>query len=214
MKTANTPEARKRTRLFAKLALAGLALVAVMIVIAILSPAGRAGRHLEFGAIYQTMAADLNAARDSRAGQLLRRFLPSSIVASRYFPERFRMEPRFMDVDGHPMEWSLDGPQSGWLYFHDLEGSSAINAWRFAPSPATSLQEMTVRNIPHRFHGANDPNMATIFGGGSSSNAISISVGQTLFAQRIENTNVVYVLRAKAQAGDCVTFEYCVFKPR
>jgi hypothetical protein len=184
MKTANTPEARKRTRLFATLALAGLALAAIIVVIAVLSPAGRMGRHREFGAIYETMAkevgVDLDTERDSRAGQLLRRLLPSSVVASRFFPQRFRMKPCFMDVDGHPMEWSLGDSQSGRLYFHDPEGSKANATWRFAPSPATNLQAVTVRDIPHRFYDSNNPIVA-IFGGDSDRNAISISVGQTVF---------------------------------
>jgi len=169
------------------------------------------GTHPEFGKIYETTAFDLNAGRSNPVGQFLRRHLPPRILRSRHFPAYFKDQPKFLELKEVPLEWSIGGTNTGWLYFWGgLRRPKTISRWEFAPSTFTNLYTVTATSLPAQFYSATDSNVPRAFGGNSNTNAIYVAQGQIVFARRTDATNKVYVLKLENQQGNSLLVHYCV----
>lgn len=174
------------------------------------------GRHAEFGNLYETAAYDLNEARANRLAVFLRTHLPQRILQARYFPERFKDQPRYLDLNGTPMEWSIGGDRAGWLYFWGITSDHGLltGKWEFAPCAETRLEALTLAAIPSQFHGTTDPRLPELFGSGATTNAIKVQAGQILFARRTDESNRVYVLKLKEQTGNRLVVRYGVVEQK
>ena len=84
---------------------------------------------------FQVVAYDINEARNNRLGTFLREHLPSHVVQSPHFP--FKEKPRYLDLKGTQLEWSIGTVNSGWLYFWEAGSGKSGSIWEFAPSSAT-----------------------------------------------------------------------------
>jgi hypothetical protein len=171
------------------------------------------GTHPIFGRIHQTMASDQNDARPDRLGRILRTCLPARVVSSRSFPYQFRDQPRYLRLNGFPMEWSIGGIATGWLYFHEPNKGPAAFSWEFAPSSATNLLDLTAASLPTRFYTRNDTNLQKVFGFTSNTNALKVEESQVLFARHIDNPNCIYGLHLVKQDGNRLTLHYCAYRP-
>lgn len=203
----NPQQIRKR-RLFIML----LAFIVGLVATALLSLKAILPRHPRFGPIYEASAFDLNEARSNRIGIFLRKHLPRRVVQSPYFPSRYKDQPRYLDLKGTRLEWSIGGTNSGWLYFWDVDTRSGSHSkWEFAPCSKTNL--LSVTNLPDEFYGSLNPRIVEVFDDSSTTNAIKVSVGQILFARRTDETNRVYLLRLSEQDGNKLVAHYCVASP-
>src|SRR5207244_1523710 len=112
-----------------------------------------------------------------RVGVFLRTHLPRRVVESPYFPARFKYQPRYLDLKGTKLEWSIAGTNTGWLYFFGRPDQVlGTNRWEFAPCAEVDL--MNLSKIPHVYYGSSDPGKVEAFGDRSSANAIKVTVGQ------------------------------------
>lgn len=167
--------------------------------------------HTIFGAIRETTAYDLNEARDDRLAVFLRKHLPTRVVQSPHFPDRFKNEPRYLQLGEHKMEWSI-GPNAGWIYFCGItsNGGSVYGKWAFAPSLETNLA--SVAQLPAKFYTYTNSEVESIFGDGSTTNAIPVKRGQILFAKHADDPGCVYVLKLQEQNGNKLVVLYCIAK--
>jgi hypothetical protein len=164
--------------------------------------------HPLYGAVYEAAAFDLNEARSDRIGVFLRAHLPRRIVQSPHFPSRYKDQPRYLDLKGARLEWSIGGPGTGWLYFWDVESRSRVSRWEFAPCSQTNL--LGVSELPTDFCGSSEPRVGGFFGESSTTNAIQVAVGQILFARRTDERSTIYILKLKEQDGNRLIVDYCV----
>ena len=167
------------------------------------------GTHPHFGAIYEAAAYDLNEANSNRVGVFLRTHLPRRILESQYFPARVKYQPRYLELRGTKLEWSIAGTNTGWLYFYGRPDQAlGTNRWEFAPSVEADF--MKLGEIPKDYYGSSDSRRAKVFGDSSSGNAIKVSAGKILFARRTDETNRVYVLKLTEQDRNKLLVHYCI----
>lgn len=167
------------------------------------------GTYAHFGPIYEAVAYDLNEARSNQVGVFLRTHVPRRIVESPYFPTRLKYQPRYLDLKGTRLEWSIAGTNTGWLYFYGRPDQVlGTNRWQFAPCIEGDF--MNLGEIPTDYYGSSDPRRTKVFGDSSSGNAIKVSVGQILFARRTDETSRVYVLKLKEQDRNRLLLNYCM----
>lgn len=186
-----------------------LALVALFMLVGVFSFRWFLPSHPLYGAIYETSAFDLNEALSNPVGVFLRKHLPTRIVQSPSFPSRFKNQPKYMDLKGTPLEWSIGGTNTGWIYFWDPERLQ-VSAWEFAPSSETNL--LSVQELPTKFYGSLDPRREQVFGN-STTNAIKVTVGQVLFARQTDATNTIYILKLVEQDQNKLIVNCCVATP-
>ena len=167
------------------------------------------GHHPAFGPIRATLAADLNSALSDPVGKILRRLLPAAVVAAPAFPHRFKDQPRYLQIEGHRMEWSIGSATTGWLYFHAPATWPSRPEWEFAPSKETNLLQIGLRDLPQRFYGQNASNLALLFGLNSNTNALNVREGQVLFARQVGETNRISILQLARQDGNQLLVHYC-----
>lgn len=187
-----------------------MALVALLMVAGLFSILCFLPSHSLFGGIYETSAFDLNEARSDPIGVFLRKHLPRRMVQSPNFPSRYKDQPKYFDLKGTQLEWSIGGTNTGWLYFHDPGIRPRVLAWEFAPSSETNL--LSVRKLPTDFHGSSDPRREQVFGI-STTNAINVTVGQVLFARRTDSTNTIYILKLVEQDQNKLVVNCCFATP-
>ena len=168
--------------------------------------------HPVFGAIYETSAYDLNEARSNSVGVFLRRYLPRRIVQSPHFPSRYKDQPRYLDLEGSPLEWSIGGTDTGWLYFWDPDVRPRLWTWEFSRCADTNL--LDVSEFPTDFCGSTDPRRGEVFGETSTTNAIPVAAGQVLFARRTDEGGTIYILKLKEQDQNKLVVDYCIVSPR
>jgi len=186
------------------------AVCALLLLIGLITPRGARPSHPVFGTVYETSAFDLNEARSDPIGIFLRKHLPRRIVQSPGFPSRFKDQPRFMDLNGVQLEWSIGGTNTGWLYFWDADTRRSVPVWEFAPCSETNL--LRVSAVPSDFFGSSDVRRAEVFGDTSSTNGIKVAAGQILFARRTGGSTI-YILKLKQQAENRLLVDYCVVSP-
>lgn len=184
---------------------------ALLLLIGLITPRGARPSHPVFGTVYETSAFDLNEARSDPIGIFLRQHLPLRFVQSPGFPARFKDQPRYMDLKGVPLEWSIGGTNTGWLYFWDADTRRNVPVWEFAPCSETNL--LSVSTLPAVFFGASDARRAEVFGDTSSTNGIKVAAGQILFARQTDGSNI-YILKLKQQDENRLLVDYCVVSPR
>lgn len=188
-----------------------LALVALLALVGLFSFRGLWPSHPRFGAVYEAAAFDLNEARNNSVGVFLRKHLPRRVVQSPHFPDRYKEQPRYLDLSGTQLEWSIGGTNTGWLYFWDVSVKTSASQWEFAPCSETNL--LGVSELPGKFHGSSDPRRVEVFGDESTTNAIKVAVGQILFARRTDKKSTVYMLKLREQDRNKLVVDYCVTNP-
>jgi hypothetical protein len=164
--------------------------------------------HPTFGAVYETVAVDLTEARQKKIGLFLRKHLPLRVLQSPYFPERYKDQPRYLNLLGNELEWSIGDATTGWLYFWDVKKLPRVSRWEFAPCSETNLFNVT--SVPNEFYGPTNPGVTQAFIPGSSTNAIKVEMGQILFARLKEQQERIYILRLKEQNQNKLVVDYCV----
>ena len=135
-----------------------LALLALLVLVGLFSFRGLFPSHPRFGAIYEAAAFDLNEARHNPVGVFLRKHLPRRVVQSPYFPPRYKDQPRYLELKGTQLEWSIGGTNTGWLYFWDVGARPRTIRWEFAPCSEKTL--LSISELPADFYGASDPRRA------------------------------------------------------
>ncbi|HMO64744.1 MAG TPA: hypothetical protein PKC18_16885 [Lacipirellulaceae bacterium] len=188
-----------------------LALVALLVLAGLFIFRGLLPSHPRFGAIYEAAAFDLNEARHNSVGVFLRKHLPRRVVQSPHFPSRYKDQPRFLDLKGTQLEWSIGGTNTGWLYFWDVGVRPRALRWEFAPCSETTL--LGVRELPAEFYGASDSRRVEVFGDESTTNAIKVAVGQILFARQTDKRDTIYMLKLREQDGNKLVVDYCATSP-
>ncbi|HRY48856.1 MAG TPA: hypothetical protein P5186_12475 [Candidatus Paceibacterota bacterium] len=188
-----------------------LALVALLVLVGIISFRGLLPSHRRFGAIYEAAAFDLNEARYNSVGVFLRKQLPRHVVQSPLFPSRYKDQPRYLDLKGAQLEWSIGGTNTGWLYFWDVGVRPRALRWEFAPCSETNL--LGVSELPADFYGSSDPRRVEVFGDESTTNAIKVAVGQILFARQTDKKSTIYMLKLREQDRNKLVVDYCVTNP-
>jgi hypothetical protein len=162
-------------------------------------------RHPQLGRIYHTSAHDLNVVRSNPVAKFLSRNLPRSILQSKFYPERLKDQPKYLRLGDHQMEWSIGGPQTGWLYFWNVDHMPRAYPWEFAETDQTNFLSLQRASIPTLFKGPADlPAHAP------STNAINCSAGAILFARHRDETNKSYILHLQRQEENKLFVEYCV----
>jgi hypothetical protein len=190
---------KRRSRLHVTMAwCCGLALLVVGVSWFVSQP-----RHPIFGKIYETDAFDYNEAQNDRLAQFLNQHLPRAIRRQPAFADHFSY-PKRLHVGRFRLEWSIGGPNTGWLYFH--------GGWAFAPCAETNL--LAVTSVPTDFYNATDSARPSKFGSEAGTNAIHVWAGEVLYARNAEETNCVYILDLARQENNKLTVHYCVASKR
>lgn len=162
-------------------------------------------RHPHLGRIYHTSAHDLNVARGNKLASFLSDNVPRSVLQSRYYPDRLKNQPKYLQLGDHQMEWSIGGPHTGWLYFWNVDGMPRTYPWELAQTSETNFAAIQPSSIPaHFLNPTNLPSTA------SSTNAISCSAGSIIFARRNDETNKIYILYLAHQQDMKLSVQYCV----
>jgi hypothetical protein len=167
--------------------------------------------HRVFGVVYETSAFASNRARSNPSGIFLRKHLPRRVLQSPLFPSRYKEQPRYLELMGTQLQWSIGWTNTGWLYFWDVGIRPRVSVWEFAPCSETNL--LSVSTLPTDFCGSSDPRRVEVFGESSTTNAIKVAVGQILFARRTDERRNIYVLKLKEQHGNKLVVDYCVTNP-
>lgn len=165
------------------------------------------GTHPRFGPIH---AATASEGGSGRLVQFVHQHVPRSILRSRYFPSRFKGQPRYLELGRFQMEWSTAGDRAGWLYFWDLSSPPSPLAWEFAPCVETDLMKVSAIPSAREFVGPANPAGCQAFGFGSGTNALNIYAGQIIFARRTLETNRVYIIEFQKVEQTRILVHYCV----
>ncbi len=170
-------------------------------------------RHPSFGAIHETQAADFDDWANHPIKAFLRDHLSKVIGRTSFYRKYLGRAPRYFELGGDELEWSIGGSQTGWIYFWgpEFNYNKANAPWEFARCKETNF--MAVTNVPFVFHGFADPHLGEVFGGSSTTNAIPVWVGEILFVRKQGEPDCVYVLKLEKQDRNKLLVHYCVTKP-
>jgi hypothetical protein len=149
--------------------------------------------HSQFGAIYMTQAVDLSELRPSPPS-LIRRLLGN--------PTQVPVDPVYLGVGPHQLEWSVCDPDggTGWIYFHQPQSNRAV--WEFAPIEAARLEEVTDEDLKQTLYSRDTSSgWKTVFDAGAYGTGFRVAVGEVYLAKHIDDTNHVYAIELTDQNG-------------
>lgn len=117
-----------------------------------------------------------------------------------------------LDLDGVPLQWSAQSPgQSGYFYFTDHLQETPD--WEFSYWGEDELKSFDGKRLKARFYGphspSRDPGLGQAWG-----NAITVKVGQIIFARTVAKPETIYVIKVHEQTKDeeSLTVKYFVWK--